>query len=732
MMQNALRHSLPMWLLLGGLVFCAQAQNPGDSPQSKNQSGPNSGEPPPMGGPPPFGQGGLGGRGPGPMGWMQQERKVVKQFDLDGNKRLDVAERRAARESLAKERAEGGGRPGGFRFGGRRDASNPPSPGAKITPAEVKSFPDKPLYDPFTLRTLFLEFENTDWEQELSDFHGTDVEVPARLQVDGKTYSDVGVHFRGTSSYMMIEEGRKRSLNLSLDFALKNQNIGGYRTLNLLNSSGDPTFLRAVLFLQIAREYIPAPLANLVRVVINGESWGIYINVEQFNKDFIKEWFGTTKGARWKVPGSPGARGGLEYLGEDPAPYKRIYEIKTKDDPESWAAFIHLCKVLNQTPPDKLEEALSPLLNIDGVLKFMALDNALVNDDGYWTRASDYYIYLDEKGRFHIIPNDINETFSTPGGPGFGGPGFGGGPGGGPMGFGPGMIIAFQVMAQADKDSDRKLTKEEFASLADVWFDKLDPDKTGKLDREQFVAKTGDIMPPPTGFGPPGGSGQQNEPRPEGRGGGFGPAQFIGPSLFTAVDMNKDGSLTRAELKDVFSKWYNEWDKEKSGSLDDEKLRAGLAAAMPQPSFGGRGGRGGRGGDRGPGGPGFGGGPRTSGVELDPFVAINDTTKPLLSKLLAVPSLKNRYLGYIRDIADKWLDWNKLGPMAQQYHTLIAADVKADTRKLFSVDAFISGLTDGGTNSSSQGSGRSISLQSFASQRRAYLLGHAEVKKLAN
>jgi hypothetical protein len=35
------------------------------------------------------------------------------------------------------------------------------------------------------LRTLFLEFENADWEKELSDFHGTDVEVPAKLIVDG-------------------------------------------------------------------------------------------------------------------------------------------------------------------------------------------------------------------------------------------------------------------------------------------------------------------------------------------------------------------------------------------------------------------------------------------------------------------------------------------------------------------------------------------------------------------
>src|SRR5258705_104825 len=152
----------------------------------------------------------------------------------------------------------------------------------------------EPLYDALTLRTFFLEFEDADWEKELAEFKNTDVEVPAKLIVDGKTYPDVGVHMRGMSSFMSVGEGRKRSLNVSLDLVHKNQNIGGYRTLNLLNSHEDPSYLRSVLSYQIDREYIPAPKANFARVVINGESWGIYVNAQQFNKDLVKEWFGTT------------------------------------------------------------------------------------------------------------------------------------------------------------------------------------------------------------------------------------------------------------------------------------------------------------------------------------------------------------------------------------------------------------------------------------------------------
>ncbi len=524
-----------------------RAQVQGPPPAQGQPPGPGPGG---FQGPPPFGPGGFGG-----------ERKIVAQFDKNRDGRLDNAERKAARESLAAEPAgrgfgRRGGGPGGFGRGGMA----PGSPGPKLAPGDVKNYPPStPLYDPGALRTIFLQFENADWEQELAAFNNTDVDVPAIATVDGKTYKNVGVHFRGASSYMMVPEGSKRSLNLTFDFVDDKQVLDNYRTLNLLNANGDPTFVRAVLYSEIARQYIPAPRANYARVVINGESWGVYVNAQQFNTDFTRDYFKSTKGARWKVPGRPGGRGGMEYLGDDAALYKQTYEIKSKDIAKSWADLIHLFKVLNETPAEKLEAALGPIFDIDGALKFLALDNALVNSDGYWTRASDYSIYQDEKGRFHVIPHDMNEGLADEGGRGFG---------------------------------------------------------------------------PPPGFGPggPGGPGRGGPP-PDGM---FGPGR-------------------------------------------------------------GRGGRG------------MFGAPATA--ELDPLVGLDDTTKPLRSKLLAVPALRERYLSYVRDIAQKHMDWKTLGPRVQQLQALIAEDVKKDTRKLYSTEAF-KAETDGDERS----------LKSFIEKRRAFLL----------
>ena len=376
------------------------------------------------------------GPGPGgPGGPMGQERKLVKQFDRDADGRLNKEERLAARDSMKKDR-QGGGRGGrpGFGpppgFGGEQEPKA--TPGARVQPADVTAISGRPLYDPTFLRTLFLEFPDADWEAQLADFHHTDVELPATLIVDGKKYPNVGVHFRGMSSFMMVREGHKRSLNVSLDFVDPKQRLYGYKTLNLLNSHEDPSFLHTVLYSHIARNFIPAPRANFVKVVINGESWGMYVSAQQFDKIFLGESYSSSKGTRWKVRGSPGGAGGLDYIGDNVEDYRRRYEIKTDDTPAAWKGLIGLCKTLSETPLDRLEEALEPILDIDVALWFLALDNALVNNDGYWVRASDYSIFCDQKGKFHVIPHDINETFQANAGFGPPGGGFGrGGPGGG-------------------------------------------------------------------------------------------------------------------------------------------------------------------------------------------------------------------------------------------------------------------------------------------------------------
>jgi hypothetical protein len=176
--------------------------------------------------------------------------------------------------------------------------------------------------------------------------------------------------------------------------------------------------------------------------------------------------------------------------------------------------------------------------------------------------------------------------------------------------FGRGAL-AQAMISQGDKDKDQKLTKAEFGNLSDTWYDKIDAEKAGKLNQSMFTERLGKVLVPSQELNPTAVARAGGTPGP-----GAGGTGFITSGLFTAADSDKDGSVTRSELRSTFEKWFAEWDSEKSGALNEESLYAGLRAALPQQNFGGFGGGGpaGGGGGRGPAGPGGpGGGPGGAG-----------------------------------------------------------------------------------------------------------------------
>ena len=262
-------------------------------------------------------------RGGPPVQGAEEDIPLVARFDRNSDKLLDHDERRRRASTWRRIRScDGRCAVAGSRASAVRAAA---------LRADVKIYPGTvPLYDPGALRTFFLEFEHPDWEQELEAFWHTDVEVPATLRVDGKTYRDVGVSFRGNNSFTAVPAGLKRPFSLTMDF-VHDQDLLGHTSLNLLNANQDPTFLRSSLYLDVARDYIPAPKANFVRVVINGESWGIYVNQQTFSKEFLRERSRRHERHALEVAEQLRRRRIL-VPGDDIALYRRWYEMKGKDD----------------------------------------------------------------------------------------------------------------------------------------------------------------------------------------------------------------------------------------------------------------------------------------------------------------------------------------------------------------------------------------------------------------
>ena len=410
---------------------------------------------PPQGfvdGPPPQGDRGGVRRGPAPA------QKIVAKFDTDKDGKLTGDERKAALESR------------GEAYSPEQRAGTPTGDiQSDLKSSEATASTDSQgLYDAGTLRTLYLRFHDEDWYAQLNAFYRTDVEVPAELVVDGKVYSDVGVRARGTSSYFTVRSPKK-SFNIAIDYGDDNQRLYGYKTLNLLNGHVDASFLREVLYNRIARDYIPAMKTNLVKLVINGESWGVYINLQQFNKDFLDEWFGTRAGVRWKV--GPGG-GALTVAGDSAADYKRNYQLKTANVDDPWTDLIALCEMLDaKTPNEKLLEKLPKVFNVDRALWQLAVSNVFMDDDSYIHKGGDYAIYQDVNRRFHLISHDNNETFRFGrerrrggGGPGTppgvsrptGTPGGNRPTGGGPRGWSWGELTSGMVSPTTHIDNDMR------------------------------------------------------------------------------------------------------------------------------------------------------------------------------------------------------------------------------------------------------------------------------------
>ncbi len=629
--------------------------------------------------------GGPGGFGP-PGGARRAE--LVSKFDSDGDGRLNDKERAAAR-AFVREQRRGGFGP----FGRQAEAPKPKTqaPAQKLVPPTTGVIaPNTDLYHDNTLRTLYLQFADSDWYEELGDFYRTDVEVPADLIVDGVKYPSVGVHFRGNTSYM--GPSQKKPFNISLDFADKNQRLYGYRTLNLHNGHEDPTFLREILFSRICREYTPALEANFVKLVVNGENWGVYSNVQQFNSDFLNDWFGTGRGFRWKVGMGFGRASALDWLGADPSAYKVAYELKTKDEPGAWAALIRLCETLNKTPEEQLETSLNTIFDVDQALWLIALENIFI-DEGYVTRGADYGLYTDGRyRRFHMVSIDNNETFSYGGGPFFG------------------LRVSGATLtpvALADDDSrpvihrllsiphlrarylahvrtivNESLNWERLAPIIERYqtliAEEVKADAKKLYSYEAFIRGhvEDQTREGPPGGGPPGGGPFGGGPPGQGP---AGERRFDAESILRRFDTNGDGTISKDEVPEQAQRFIQDLDRNGDGAVTKEELSQG--------EVGGPGG--GRRAGGGPGrGPGDGGGGPGPGVVPSLKRFVEERREFLLNH----PEI-NKPCPVVQEVSHKvapGASENPAGPLPTepvQVTAKISGEVKADSVVLYYAEA---------------------------------------------
>lgn len=102
-------------------------------------------------------------------------------------------------------------------------------------------------------------------------------------------------------------------------------------------------------------------------------------------------------------------------------------------------------------------------------------------------------------------------------------------------------------------------------------------------------------------------------------------------------------------------------------------------------------------------------------AQLSPVQGATGSNRPVISKLLAVPELRQRYLAHMRTVLKESFNPDALYPIIDRYQAMTVADVAADTKKGYTMTAYTNDVT---------------ALKTFIRTRHAFLTNHAELKPL--
>lgn len=259
------------------------------------------------------------------------------------------------------------------------------------------------------IHEVHMTFSQTNYWDSLTNYYTIDKYLRGNIVFDGTTYTDVGIKFKGNSSYMNPSD--KKSFKVDMNEFVSGQNVDGLKKFNLNNGFKDPTFIREKLTLDFCRDHgLSAPRCSYSKVFINGVYWGLYMFVEEMdNGTFLKQHYNNKQGNMFK--GDP--NGDLKWYGSSPSAYYSKYELKTNETTNDWTDLVQLIDKINNSST-YFYDSLETMMNTSVFIKHWALSNLFVNLDSYLGSGHNYFIYHDTLSKkFEWLTWDVNESFGN-------------------------------------------------------------------------------------------------------------------------------------------------------------------------------------------------------------------------------------------------------------------------------------------------------------------------------
>ena len=257
---------------------------------------------------------------------------------------------------------------------------------------------------------IHISLDNNDLNTLLGDSLYTDHHFPATFYyystLHNDTIQDVGFRVRGNTS----RGAYKKSFKVSFNEYTQGKKFKGIEKMNLIGQHNDPSLLRYWLSLNIlTTNNLISSRSSFVKLYINGEYKGVYLNVEHIDDEFLqKRFIGDDHGNMYKC--TWGAD--LKFLGNNPSSYYGPYELKTNKATNDYADLIQFIQTLNSINDEDFPCFIEDQFEVELYLKTLAVEMIIGHWDGYAFNKNNYYLYRQpSNGKFVFIEYDMDNTF---------------------------------------------------------------------------------------------------------------------------------------------------------------------------------------------------------------------------------------------------------------------------------------------------------------------------------
>ena len=272
------------------------------------------------------------------------------------------------------------------------------------------------VYEDSVIAKVYIEIDPDSLEQILLEENAkSDHEYPAIFIFDNciihDTLTNVGFRLRGNTS----RHSQKKSFKVSINSFERGRKYHGLEKLNLNGEHNDPSIIRSKLCWDLFQKMrVPASRANHVMLYINGDYFGLYINVEHIDENFVRSRFGNNEGNLYKClyPAD------LNYVSDNQDDYKtdfygrRVYELKTNTETDDYSDLVHFIKTLHLANDAQFRAEIEQLFNVPSFLRVLAVDVLTGSWDDYWFWNNNYYLYHNQRtDKFEFIPYDYDNSF---------------------------------------------------------------------------------------------------------------------------------------------------------------------------------------------------------------------------------------------------------------------------------------------------------------------------------